>query len=121
MLDAFDLTLIRAELSALVAGTCRLDRVSDTAGTQTWATGSAVKCVVGQPGTGNGGDGMLYPGDAPGVTIWLETSTGVKPGDRLTDNRTNVEYVVASVGSRHNSELLYPVVCTMVRTPGADA
>jgi hypothetical protein len=121
VLDAQDLTLIRAELAAMIDSTCRLDRVTDTNGTQTWASGSNVDCIVGQPADGNAGDGMVYPGDEPGVTIWIPTSTAVKPGDRLLDNRTSKTYAIASIPALHNNELLRPVVCVLQRTPGADA
>ena len=121
MLDDQDLSLLRSDFLVLLATTCRVDRVTDTAGSQAWASGSSVDCIVGQPAEGNGSDGMAYPGDEPGVTIWLPVSTAIKPGDRVLDNRTSKTYAVASIPALHNNELLRPVVCTLIRAPGSDA
>lgn len=120
MLDAYELSMIRTELGTMVGTTCRIDPISDTAGTQTRAEGSDVDCLVGQPGRGNATESLMYSGDEPGVTIWVPAETSVKAGDKIVDNRTERSYKVTSVASLHNNELLRALVCVEIRTPGAN-
>lgn len=121
MLSAYELTMIRADFSALIVDGCTIAAVSQSGGTQSWGTAATCDCIVGQPARGNAVDHTEYTGGEPGVTIWLAVSQAVKAGDRLVDVRNSKNYKVMAVPSKHADELLRACICVEVRTAGATA
>ncbi len=115
LLDAGQLAMVRGIATANLNAQCTICAVSTDAGSQSWAIGVPVRCMVGNPG--RGGDlNSMYAGDAPLTRFWFAVGTVIKPGDRVVWNERT--YKVEEIPSLHASEILRPVDCIEVREPG---
>ena len=116
LLDGAQLAMARSLLGQYLHGTCTIIAVVESGSTQTWpGPGVTVSCTKGNPATG-GDPALMYDGNAEISRFWIPMGTVIKTGDRLIYG--GITYKVEGLPSAHADELLRPVDCIEVRTPG---
>jgi hypothetical protein len=116
LLDPVQLAMGRSMLAANLHSTCTIYAVAEVDGGHDWpGPGVTVRCMKGNPSRG-GSESMSYEGTAPYSRFWVSMGTVLHTGDKVVYNGTS--YFIDQLPSIHASELLQPIDCLEVRSPG---
>jgi hypothetical protein len=102
--------------AALGSGT--IERVSDTAGDQTWGAPEPIRCRSGYPRQGGAAAMVARLGNDPGAMVWVPVDAAVREADRITDP-SGQRFEVVFVPPLRTDDLLRGVTCVELREPGA--
>ena len=121
---AADVEFARREAEAALdaaGGVCKVLRVDDAAGVQTWTAKARVPCLIANPRQGGAAAAMVGRlGNDAAVVAYVPVATAVREGERLRDERGR-EFEVVFVPTERTVELLKALAVVELRPPGGRA